>query len=470
MQPTIRQVAGPLTVDPEARRLLLISYHFPPGPAVGGIRWLRFAPIAAEFGWDLDVICADPATLGRTDDARLDELAPGCRVFGVTPHATVLDGRKRGRKNGTGGPAAAATNGTAPPPHAPSIVTMEDLRWDLHRPEGWRRLLRIWAHVHEEQAWSDAAAGAALVLGQSVRFDAIISSGPPHFAHLASVMAGEKLDCPAVLDFRDPWSTMRAALRGVASKAWPLVNRHFERRAVTGARLMVCNTDLAAAALAARYPDREKAVITVMNGADDESIPAEPKGRFLVAYAGNIYLDRNPQTLFRAARRVIDELALTPEQFGIEFMGNADRLDGRTVGEIATATGVDGHFKQHPVQPHADAIRFLAGATVLVSLPQAATLAIPSKVFEYLSFDAWPLVLAGSRSATATVFRGSSVTVVEPDDEDGIAAFLRERYLRFAGGELPGPVAERDRFSRRGQASILFSAIRRIVDEAHISR
>src|SRR2546427_11220283 len=67
------------------RRLLRVSYHFPPGTAVGGLRWQKLARYAAERGWGLDVVSLDPADLPEQerDVERLKDLPDGVRVYGV---------------------------------------------------------------------------------------------------------------------------------------------------------------------------------------------------------------------------------------------------------------------------------------------------------------------------------------------------------------------------------------------------
>ena len=63
------------------RRLLLVSYHFPPDTAVGGLRWQRLSRYIAERGWGLDVIARDLRTMKVRDDRRLDSLPPTVRVY-----------------------------------------------------------------------------------------------------------------------------------------------------------------------------------------------------------------------------------------------------------------------------------------------------------------------------------------------------------------------------------------------------
>jgi len=73
------------------RRLLLISFHFPPGGAAGALRWQKFSRLAAERGWSLDVIALHPSNLATIENERLSDLPPGTRVYGVPMPKLLLE-------------------------------------------------------------------------------------------------------------------------------------------------------------------------------------------------------------------------------------------------------------------------------------------------------------------------------------------------------------------------------------------
>ena len=87
---------------------------------------------------------------------------------------------------------------------------------------------------------------------------------------------------------------------------------------------------------------------------------------------------------------------------------------------------------------------------------------MPAKIYEYLRFDAWLLILARANSATAALLRGTDADVVAPDDVDRIAAVIRQRYEQFARGERPRAVGADGRFDRKAQATLLLDRIARV--------
>jgi glycosyltransferase involved in cell wall biosynthesis len=238
-----------------------------------------------------------------------------------------------------------------------------------------------------------------------------------------------------------------------------LANRH-ERRAVLQAALVIANTEPFRLAMCARYPESRDRVITVMNGCDADPVPPSRHGRrFVIGYAGAIYLDRDPRMLFRGAARLIGELALEQADFGIEFLGDVERYGSRLVSEIAREEGVERFVTVEPRRPRRAALDFLARASMLVVLPQDSDMAIPAKIFEYLRFDAWVLALATHDSATGVLLRGCGADIVAPDDLEGLVRVVRERFLQYRNGIRPRRIARDGRFSRRVQAERLLDAI-----------
>ena len=88
-------------------------------------------------------------------------------------------------------------------------------------------------------------------------------------------------------------------------------------------------------------------------------------------FADSIYLDRNPRLVFRPAARVINELELTPREFGFTLSGSVDAYGGSTTIAIGAEEGI-------------------------------------------MAFPSWLLVLATYVSATARLLEGSDADVVEP--------------------------------------------------------
>ncbi len=452
-------------------RLLLLSYHFPPGQATGALRWQKLSRYAAERGWGLDVITLDPSELTAADSGRLAELPRGIRLFGVRQSVLGVERLERLAwlayrriRPGTEQPAPSSTEPRDFRP-IPESRRREEIRWTPRNARDIMRAYHAWLDYARHGRWARDAARLALRIARAESPLAIISCGPPHMAHDAGRQASQALGLPHIMDLRDPWSLVERLPESIASPVWCHLARHYERRAIARSALIVTNTEPLHHAMRTAYPNGAARVVTVMNGYDDEPIPDPvPSSRFLLAYAGAIYLDRDPRTLFRAAARLIREQALGTADFGIELMGQVHSFDGIPLESVIAEEGLVGFVRLHPPAPRRAAMEFLARATMLVSLPQDSELAIPSKVFDYMRFNAWLLALAEPGSATELLLRRTSADVVSATDLEGIASVLWQRYRQHREGRRAPRIAdEHPEYSRRVLAGQLFDALERCI-------
>jgi hypothetical protein len=265
------------------------------------------------------------------------------------------------------------------------------------------------------------------------------------------------------MDLRDPWSQVQRLPEAIASPVWWAFARRDERRAIARASLIVGNSEPLRDALRRAYPAVGERIVTVTNGFDDDPLPAaRPGRRFTIAYAGAIYLDRDPRPLFRAVAQVVRDTGVGSDALAIELMGSVDSFEGRSLEAIADEEGVRPYLHLRPLAPRSEALEFLSRAHMLVILPQDSDLAIPAKVFDYVRYPAWILALVGSGSATGRLLRGTGADVLAPDDPDAIAAVIRARLRQHQAGDRPGPLMGLSRLARRTQATVLFDAIERV--------
>lgn len=451
---------------PAGRRLLLISYHFPPSPEVGGLRWQQLAGHAAERGWGLDVITRDPATLKAPDAGRLSTLPETIRVYGVPESPSRLErleqwglrlwrSVRRGQSRSVPAPPAPAGSGPRP-----GSIHRSQVRWFPPTPRKILRAYHAWSLFVPMRHWGILALGTAREVLDPDAHAAIISCGPPHPIHEAARRLAAESGLPHIVDLRDPWSLQERLLEPKASPLYFHIERWYERKSMATAALVVSNTAPATAALSSAYPRAPGRFLTVLNGYDDDPVPGcPPRSRFVIAYAGSIYYDRNPRLLFRAVSRVARSQTLTAADIGLHFVGNVERFDGVSLTDMAREEGVEHLLTVQSRLPRQELFGVLEGASMLVSLPQDSHMAIPSKVYEYMTFHATLLVMAEHGSATARLLEGSRADVVGPHDVDMMTEVIAERYEEFRAGKVPVPLAADRSFSRAEQARILFDAI-----------
>lgn len=446
-----------------SNRALLVSPCFPPGVMAGALRWQRLSKFAAERAIELDVITLAPESQDRVEWDRLEELPAGIRVFGIPYDSSpILRGMhrlllrfRRVRRNGARRSSTAF--GEA------SVVARRTL--------GLAEIREVVAAEWTDRRWIRAASNLGYALTCATSYQAVISCGPPHIAHIAADRIARRARLPLAIDLRDTWARTEAATEHLLNPLWLALARRYEAKLVRKATLVVMNTEAARESMRSAHPAAAERIIAVMNGFDDEEIPSLDAGStFRIMYTGSIYLDRDPNTLFEAIGRVVRTERLAREDLRIEFIGHAADVGGVPVTRIADRAGLGAHLVVSPPCPRRELFTRLSGAAMLVSLPQGHHMAIPSKVFEYMQFPAWLLALAQNGSATATVLTGTAADVVEPTDVNAIEEVVKRRYREYRRGTRAIPVAQTaSHLSRRVQADRFFAALGRCIASGEVA-
>jgi glycosyltransferase involved in cell wall biosynthesis len=410
------------------RRLVVVTYHYPPDPAIGGMRWFGLTKYLAALGWRSWVV--------TSTEPEADQIPAGVTVLSCPPHRT-LNHLYRDVRHGlarTGGASA------SPQRSSPGAEGGGGLRWlgQLRHEAGM-----LLALPDAGRGWLLRAARQVRRLLARVRPDAVVSSGPPHSAHLVAWLATRGRRTRWLADFRDPWA-------GPITEAWQqeptrrsylgrwLVSR-WERLVVGAASGLVGNTREFAAALAGRYPGAE--VVWVPNGVDRELLPAGRPERFpglAMAYAGTLYGGRDLLPVLRALRGFLDRRPLAVQ------CGPLCRIAGSFEGMSLTdfeaevaALGLQGQVAYLGLLPRAAALELLARSRLAVVLAQKQEYQVPAKLYELAAMGVPTVVIASAGSASSSESRRLGATAVEPGDIAGMVRMMEDVWTERAAGGYP---------------------------------
>lgn len=458
-------------------RVLLVAYHFPPDGSAGALRWEKMLEVLLEEGFQADVLTLDPDQLASPDFTRLAGLPPSVRVFGIRDAALAVEGPWRVRARAIRSVSlllrrlqirnSRPSNDPTPTPRG---LGGSVSRWEAKRNAGpvldrWRSGVGARLQYRRFTGWAVRARKLGRWLSREARYEAVIASGPPHFVHPEIASLARRIRAAFVMDMRDPWSLVQRLPASIGSASWWRIAERSESASVRRAALVVCNTARAAAGLKGRYPDVADRIITVMNGVDDEVASAVPKeDRFVIEHAGTVYLDRNPEAVFRAIGRLVRRRDIGPEDLVVRFHGAFDGGAANQVLDIAEREGVGAHVEFGGVVPRAEALRHLAGSAVGLILPQDSHLAVPSKVFEYVNLPIWVIALAQRESATTDVLGRTSAIVVDPLDVPHLEKVIEDLWDRWSEGERPGLGSFDASLARRKQALTFSRQLRRVLN------
>jgi glycosyltransferase involved in cell wall biosynthesis len=390
------------------RTVLLVSYHFPPIGGSGVQRALKLARYLPDHGWDVHVLCADHQRYPLLDESLVGEIDPRVlvhRVAGLEPASLAGRLSPRGRS------------------------TLQDrLAWRLERLVKWLPL------SEPELLWlPDATARAASLMAQ-FQYDAVITTSPPHAAHLVGDLLHGNFGVPWVADLRDPITDNFAYdATGLAHRIFRLIERR-----VASATEIVATCPEFAECIEGRYPAAAGRVSVVTNGydsADAPSVTDRCRGDvFTLGYVGAFYRQQSIAPVLAAIR----ELRAWSSDFAKAFRF-------RLVGSVAASQRSLIHdrdreyFLEAGYLPHHNAIEEMARADALLLLTPAndgGRLCIPAKTFEYLAFGRHVIAGVHLGSQLAKILERAGNSRITTPTEAGLARAIRETFAAWRTGEL----------------------------------
>ena len=433
------------------RRLLLITYYFPPSGGSGVQRALKFAKYLPEAGWQPTVLTV------RTGEALYPDLDPSLerevpaalqveRTKAWDPYALYarLVGKEKSDVVSVG------FTGTTQP--------------------GWKQKVARWirANVFLPDArvgWVPFALRRGRELLEEGGYEAVFTTGPPHSAHLIGRFLAPRFKLPWVADFRDPWTEIDYADELPVTDVARWLDSALERSVLREASAVTVVTPSWRRDLERRVGARYQ---VICNGYDPADFTGEvdPDPEFVVGYLGNLNEARSPTALWQALGEM--EAAVHMPGLRVRFIGNVDpaALAG------ARRHGVEELVDVRPYVPHDEAVREMQRSSVLLLLINRAANRmgiIPGKVYEYVAAGRPVLGIGPPEGDAAAVLRDVGAgSMVDFEDVEGVKHFLIEKYQAWAEGRaLSGASPEAAQaYSRKAQTGELAALLHKLADEA----
>jgi glycosyltransferase involved in cell wall biosynthesis len=404
------------------RCLLVVTYRFPPDGTVGGLRWAGLAKYLGRSGWDVHVLTAA---------AGAEAAAVGYHAYECARWRTLNDAYRWLTRSEQRDEMAL--------PLAEEGLKRRETVVQLVR----REIASLMSFPDESRGWTSPAALRARRLVRRLRPDLVLSSGPPHSAHVVARLAVAGTDVPLVVDLRDPWSNQ--------SRAWqdhPIYGRRIARRLVRRlerdvlrrAGAVIANTAALRAALLARFP--EIPVHWLPNGVDPERLaPAaqEPFPGLSVAHVGTLYGGRDPRIVLQAFRALVarrPDLARAGAR--LRFAGHMEAEQAALLTEAIRIFGLEAYVDVLGVLPGGEALTLLRRSRLALVLAQEQELQVPGKLYEAVYLGCRTVVVAEPDSASAQEAERLGVQCIAPHDYQGLEAMF-ERLADDGTPPTAGP-------------------------------
>lgn len=417
------------------KKILIISYYWPPAGGPGVQRWLKFVKYLPEFGWKPTVYIPENPSYPIVDGSLKNDVDPDLEVIKSKiwePYQIAEFFGKENRKFKAG-------------------------QFDVGKNQSWKSRLSVWIRGNffipdARVFWVKPSAKFLKKYLTENHFDAFVTTGPPHSLHLIGLELKKIFpELKWIADFRDPWTEISYYKHLKLTKKSDKKHRELEAKVLKSADIT----------LATSYTDAENFrkmganAFCITNGFDDS--PKQPATsnqqpatkRFALSYIGVLEQLRNPEILWEVLEEIINENNDFKSSFELKFAG---RVDDKILEKIYSSN-LKNNLNVLGYLSHSEAYEEMINANLLLitNFPSDSSKGIiPGKFFEYLSTGN-TIISFGPKDADVEkiLHKTEAGKHFLYTEKARLKAFLLEKFIDWQKGMHQQNTADISEFSRR---------------------
>jgi len=398
------------------KRVLIITYYWPPSGGAGVQRWLKFSKYLPEYGWQPVIYTPENPEAPASDDTLFKDISPETEVLKTRiwePYSwykKFLGIRKEEKVN-------AGFIAEREKPKLKEKISVW-IRGNFFIPDARKywirpsvRFLRNYLKEHP--------------------VDVIITTGPPHSMHLIARGLKKYFSIPWIADFRDPWSEIDFYEQLYLTPMADRKHKRQELKVLSGAERVVAVGDIRAKDLEA-IGGRPVDVIT--NGYDDADFAlgdVEADEKFTIVHVGALNRDRNHPAFWKVLGELVEEDQAFREALEVRLIGKVDY----SVNSNIEQNKLGAYLNKIEYLPHVEIANMLKASRLLylpINHTPKPNSIIPGKIFEYMA-SGRPVLGTGPihGDSAALLKKTGSGKMVDFEDEAGIRQVLSDSFQTY---------------------------------------
>jgi galactitol-specific phosphotransferase system IIB component len=425
----------------EPKKLLIITYYFPPAGGPGVQRWLKFVKYLPEFNVQPIVYVPENPTYPIIDEGLVREISDKAvvlknKIWEPYQLASVFS-KKKTRKISSG------------------IFPHQKKQTFLDKTFLWVR-----GNLFIPDARVFWVKPSVLYLEKYIRennIDTIVTSGPPHSLHLIGLELKEKLNVKWFADFRDPWTTIgyHKALRlsSYAAKK----HKGLEHKVLNSADTIIVTSKTTKTEFQAIT---NKPISVITNGYDIENVEKQIlDSKFTLAHIGSFLSDRNPQFLWECLVDLLHEIPDFKSHLEIKLIGAVSQevLDSIQEFNLKPYLNLLGYVSHHEAIAHQKKSQVL----LLIEINSEDTKSIiPGKLFEYMVSNRPIIAIGPQGSDFADIIKETNTGVFfDYTEKAKLKSVILDFYNQFLEGKLQANGVGLQQYSRKNLTKQLVQLI-----------
>lgn len=414
------------------KKVLIITYYWPPAGGPGVQRWLKFVKYLPDFDIEPIVYVPENPTYPLIDKGLLQEVNPGATIIKkriLEPYAWASAFSKGNTKK--------ISSGIIPNKKRQTFLqqAMLWIRGNLFIPDA--RVLWVKPSVQYLSKYI-----------KDNNIDTVITTGPPHSLHLIGLRLKELgSDIIWIADFRDPWTTIGYHKELKLSASSEQKHKDMEKQVLTAADKVIVTSPTTKKEFEALTT---KPITVITNGYDIEKIVKEPLDeKFTIAHIGSFLSERNPRILWKALKELTKENADFKAKFELKLIGAVSQEVLEAIAEFR----LDSYVNNMGYVSHSEAIvqQRKSQVLLLVEIDSEDTKCIiPGKLFEYMVSER-PILAIGPEGADfAAIIQTTNTGVFSTYyEKEKLKKAILDYFNQYMNGNLKAHAIGLQQYSRK---------------------
>ena len=423
------------------KKVLIITYYWPPSGGSGVQRWLKFSKYLRDFNIEPIIYTVDNPSYPIKDTSLESEIPLDLEVlkqpiFEPNYFLSIFGNNKKKESAGFLNP-------------NPTLLGrfFQYVRANYFIPDA-------------RKFWIKPSVKFLSNYLKNNKIDAIITTGPPHSMHLVGLALRDKFKIKWISDFRDPWTEIDYFQQLPLTKKANKNHHQLEQEVLEKSDMVI----VVGETMKKKFLKHNHNIEVLTNGFDsyENSLTIELDSNFSITHVGSMNTDRNPTILWEVLYEISSENIDFKNNLRIKFIG---KIDDTVIQDIQVFNPKN--IVRIPYLDHEEVRKYQASSQVLLlsinQVPNAKGI-ITGKIFEYLQAKR-PILGIGPEDgdAAAILKKTNAGNIVGFNNKIELKAAVLKLYKDFKEEKLFVKSINVEQFHRKNITRQLAQVIKKVV-------
>ena len=423
------------------KKVLIITYYWPPSGGSGVQRWLKFSKYLRDFNIEPIIYTVDNPSYPIKDTSLESEIPLDLEVlkqpiFEPNYFLSIFGNNKKKESAGFLNP-------------NPTLLGrfFQYVRANYFIPDA-------------RKFWIKPSVKFLSNYLKNNEIDVVITTGPPHSMHIIGLVLKDKFKIKWISDFRDPWTEIDYFQQLPLTKKANKKHHQLEQEVLEKSDMVI----VVGETMKKKFLKHNHNIEVLTNGFDsyENSLTIELDSNFSITHVGSMNTDRNPTILWEVLYEISSENIDFKNNLRIKFIG---KIDDTVIQDIQVFNPKN--IVRIPYLDHEEVRKYQASSQVLLlsinHVPSAKGI-ITGKIFEYLQAKR-PILGIGPEDgdAAAILKKTNAGNIVGFNNKIELKAAVLKLYKDFKEEKLFVKSINVEQFHRKNITRQLAQVIKKVV-------